>query len=64
MTAQLGPFVDHEARIDAAERHMLEANTREDRIVFCHAFLQAIIERNQERTALEVRLIEESRGLR
>jgi hypothetical protein len=54
----------HEARIDAAERHMLEANNRPDRITFCHAFLQAVIERNQERTAEELVLIEKARGLR
>lgn len=55
---------EHEARIDMAERHMLQANTREDRLVFCRAFLQAIIERNQARAAEELELIERSRGLR
>ena len=54
---------EHEARIDMAERHMLEANDREGRILFCHAFLQAIVERNLERSAEELRLLEKARGL-
>jgi hypothetical protein len=54
----------HEARIDSAERHMLEANNRPDRIMFCHAFLEAIVQRNQARTAKEMELIEQARGLR
>jgi hypothetical protein len=55
---------EHEARIDTAERHMLEANNRTDREMFCRAFLQAIVERNAARTPDEVAQIETARGLR
>jgi hypothetical protein len=64
MNAKLGPYTDHEARIDAAERQMLQANNRTDREMFCRAFLQAIAERNAERTTDQVQQIEASRGLR
>jgi hypothetical protein len=55
---------EHEARIDMAERHMLEANNRIDRTLFAHAFLQAITERNAERTPDQVAELERTRGLR
>lgn len=55
--------LDHELAIDAAERALLEANTREDRQVACEAFLRAIVARNQERTAEQVAVLERTRGL-
>lgn len=55
---------EHEARIDAAERAMLEANNRPDRETFAAAFLQAIRERNAARTPEQVAEIEQQRGLR
>ena len=64
MNAQLGPFPDHEARIDAAEIRMLAATTRTERELFCRAFLQAIKERNEARTPDQVAQIERARRLR
>lgn len=55
---------EHEARIDYAERHMLQAETRTDRATFAAAFLQAITERNAERTPEQVAELERERGLR
>lgn len=55
---------EHEARIDSAERAMLQADNRTDRATFAAAFIQAITERNAERTPEEVSRIEQERGLR
>lgn len=55
---------EHEARIDMAERHMLEADNRIDRAMYAQAFLQAVEERNAERTPDQVVEIERRKGLR
>lgn len=55
---------EHEARIDSAERHMLEANNRTDRAMYAAAFLQAINERNDERTPEQIAELERQKGLR
>jgi hypothetical protein len=56
---------EHEARIDAMERGMLNPeNSRELRRGYSRAFVQAVIERNAERTPEQVAEIERARGLR
>lgn len=40
---------EHDTLIERHERLLLEANSREDRIIHCRAFLAAI-ERKEERT--------------
>lgn len=56
---------EHEVRIDMAWRHLLGAVARGvAREGFTHAYLQAIRERNAERTPAELEQIERERGLR
>lgn len=54
---------EHEARIDSAERLMLQADNRTDRAMYAQQFIQAIQERNAARTPEMVAEIEQSRGL-
>jgi hypothetical protein len=54
----------HEARIDLAWCHLITCATQTGRITFCHAFLQAIKERNAERTPEQVAELERQKGLR
>lgn len=56
--------IEHEARIDMAERHMLQANNRTDRAMYAAAFVQAIQERNDDRTPDQVAELERQKGLR
>lgn len=54
----------HETRIDLAWRHLITCATDAGRVTFCHAFLQAIKERNAERSPEQVAQLERERGLR
>lgn len=55
---------EHEARIDMAWRHLVTCATDNGRVTFCHAFLQAIRERNAERTPDQLAELERQKGLR
>ena len=55
---------EYESIIDRAERGMLEASNREDREFYARAFVNAINERNAQRTPEEVAELERQRGLR
>lgn len=52
------------SRIDQAERRMLEADNRADRVMWCEEFLAAIRERNEQMTTAELEQLEREKGLR
>lgn len=54
---------EHEARIDLAWRYLTTCATETGRATYCHAFLQAIKDRNADRTPEQVAQLERERGL-